>query len=118
MKTSKHCLERQDWDLRLQVADCAPVNAQTDTRADRPHLLKQVWLRVINLLVSNTELQVWQAMTDEGHLIWQAYDPVSHELVTRGSEDEMRAWIETRYYNQAETSEMWQQRQYQLSLLR
>jgi hypothetical protein len=117
MKTSKPYLERQDWDLRLQVADCALVN-QADTRADRPHLLKQLWRRVINLLVSNTELQVWQTTTEDGHLIWQAYDPVSHELVIRGSEDDMRAWIETRYYNQAETSEMWQQRQYQLSLLR
>jgi hypothetical protein len=53
-----------------------------------------------------------------GQLYWQAHDPVSGEFVACGSEDEMRAWIETRYYNHTDAAETFDQQQYQLWALR
>lgn len=38
--------------------------------------------------------QRWQ----HGCLVWQVYDPVSHRTQRFHSEDELRVWLEGRYY--------------------
>jgi hypothetical protein len=119
MKTSKPYLERHEWDLRLQVADCAQTNYQTPAATiDRSNWIHRLWQRFVEAFSGKTELQVWQRTRADGQLYWQAYDPVSGEFVIRGSEDEMRDWIETRYYTHTDAEETFEQQQYRLWALR
>lgn len=62
-----------------------------------------VFKRVLQLLVpffySSNEPQIWLKTDRYGSTSWYAYDPVSGHSVSRGSEAEMREWLEQRYYN-------------------
>jgi hypothetical protein len=49
-------------------------------------------------LLRGNELQVEQRRDRRGNTWWQAFDPTTNESVSFGSEAEMRAWIEQRYY--------------------
>jgi hypothetical protein len=118
MKTSKHYLERHEWDLRLQLADRAQGSVQAQGKTTHPNWFSQLWQRFMQSLSGKTELRVWQRTGAGGQLYWQAYDPVSGEFVTRGSEDEMREWIETRYYTHTNAEKTFEQQQYRLWALR
>ncbi len=49
-------------------------------------------------LLKSNELQVHQHRDRKGNTWWRAFDPVTDESVSFGSEAEMRSWIEQRYY--------------------
>ena len=53
---------------------------------------------VASWLTYESELQVWQETNPNGEDVWHAYDPVSDRTFCADSENEMRQWIEERYY--------------------
>lgn len=44
------------------------------------------------------EPHVWQSHDRTGTVIWHAYDPLTNRAFACPSEDEMRQWLEERYY--------------------
>ncbi len=59
---------------------------------------KQTKQAVARWLTYESELQVWQELDPNGEDRWHAYDPVSDRTFYTDSENEMRQWIEERYY--------------------
>jgi hypothetical protein len=44
------------------------------------------------------EPRIWQSKDRFGQTWWHAYDPITKRFVCRDSEDEIRIWLEERYY--------------------
>lgn len=59
--------------------------------------LKKIWLLLFTALTDSNELQVWQT-SDSGKTCWNAYDPATGRSLSLASENELRVWIEERYY--------------------
>ncbi|GAB4234849.1 MAG: hypothetical protein Kow00121_62530 [Elainellaceae cyanobacterium] len=57
-----------------------------------------LWTRFINQVTQTPEPHVWQHSDRHGHITWHAYDPMTDRSYSSGSEDEMRQWLEERYY--------------------
>jgi hypothetical protein len=64
----------------------------------RSSILPTVWQNLMNSLLNGFELQVWQTHLRNGNCSWHAYDPMTGHSACFGSEDDMRVWIEQRYY--------------------
>jgi hypothetical protein len=60
--------------------------------------LDSVYQKLILLLTSSPELQVWSTRNRNGDVSWHAYDPITRRSACFGSEDDMRVWIEKRLY--------------------
>jgi hypothetical protein len=77
-----------------------PVDWQNQqTKASIFRAIKRGFQLFIQHFTSGNELRVWTTIDHSGKITWHAYDPVSDRRVLRHSEDEMRTWIEQRYYN-------------------
>lgn len=62
------------------------------------NLLHSFWQNTVKILLSdNQELQVIQKVDRQGHIYWQAYDPVSGKSYSSGSEVDVCMWIEQLY---------------------
>lgn len=59
--------------------------------------LGSVWQKLILLLISSPELQVWSTCNGNGEISWHAYDPMTKRSACFDSEDDMRAWVEQRF---------------------
>jgi hypothetical protein len=57
-----------------------------------------LWNRLLNLLVSRSEPTITRKFDRQGNLYFQVYDPVTHKSLSMDSEQELRAWIDQRYY--------------------
>jgi hypothetical protein len=53
---------------------------------------------VVKVITTTPELQVWQTHDRKGHISWHAYEPKTGRSACFGSEEEIRVWIEMRYY--------------------
>ncbi len=51
-----------------------------------------------NTLQVNRDLKVWKQMDPKGQVWWYAYDYHTDRFICAASEDELRIWIEQRYY--------------------
>ncbi|MBD2434447.1 hypothetical protein H6G66_25910 [Fischerella sp. FACHB-380] len=83
------CLQRNDTELELGVG----YNSSSFFLKS----LRKIWQTIVNYLVANQELKVWQKMDRHGNIYWQAYDPVTGKSFMSGSESDIRAWIEQIY---------------------
>ncbi|MEM8602625.1 MAG: hypothetical protein AAGF24_02155 [Cyanobacteria bacterium P01_H01_bin.121] len=61
------------------------------------NVLSHVKADVVGLLQHPSELRVWSTVDPFGRKLWNAYDPVTRQSITRLSENKMRVWIESRY---------------------
>lgn len=61
--------------------------------------LKSGLEHLIEFLKLSDEPRIWETTDRYGHTVWRVYDPVSDRAATLESEDEIRAWLERRYYN-------------------
>lgn len=58
-----------------------------------------IWQSLVKWIASGSELQVWQESDRHGRTFcWHAYDPETRNHACFGSEEEIRMWIEQRYY--------------------
>lgn len=60
--------------------------------------LNIVWQPIVYALTRRAEVRVWAVKTRQGQVFWKAYDPVSGRTFSFTSEDEVRLWIDQRYY--------------------
>lgn len=49
-------------------------------------------------IASSNEIKVWHKTDRQGNAYWCAYDPKTGQTASFGSEIEVMAWIEGRYY--------------------
>jgi hypothetical protein len=61
-------------------------------------LLREIWQNFLNQLMTDPdELQVQEKIDRYGNKYWQAYDPLSGNSFSSGSEIEVSMWIEQLY---------------------
>jgi len=60
--------------------------------------LKQFGERLVQLVLGSHEVQVWQGRDRHGNMYWRVYDPVTKASDSFSSVNEVRIWLEQRYY--------------------
>lgn len=60
--------------------------------------LQTIFQNLVTAIASKNEVQVWQKSDRSGNTQWHAYDPTTGRSICVASEQEMRYWIEERYY--------------------
>lgn len=58
--------------------------------------LSLIWDMVLSLL--SNESRIWQRRDRFGKLYWRIYDPSSDRSITFTSEQEIRKWLDQRFY--------------------
>lgn len=61
--------------------------------------LEKIWQFLVRHLRELPELRVWHTCDDEGNIWWNAYDPTTNRSIYSITEEQMRVWIEQRYYS-------------------
>jgi len=61
-------------------------------------LLNKIFKSFLAIAIDHNQLQVWQTLDRCGNTWWYACDPVTGRSTCVATEDEMRVWIEQRYY--------------------
>lgn len=60
--------------------------------------LEQLWNSVLGMLIRSSEPKIYQKHDHNGNLYFQVYDPIAHQTSTFSSEQEVRVWLDQRYY--------------------
>ncbi|MEN9222486.1 MAG: hypothetical protein Q6M04_08620 [Thermostichus sp. BF3_bins_97] len=103
MKNTQYKIS-QGW-IPLHEMEVTAAESQTAAAPFRATLqsfwsgLKRTWRVIANFWVGSDEVQVWQSRDPSGHVLWHAYDPKTNTSAAIFSEDELRCWIEERYYH-------------------
>ena len=58
----------------------------------------QITRELCKFLVAGNELEIWQSRDRHGNLLWNVHDPRSGRSAQLDSEQEVRIWLEERYY--------------------
>jgi hypothetical protein len=58
---------------------------------------RQLCRTVLDFLAASDDPHVWRSHDRNGET-WNAYDPVTGKQILRASEEELRMWLESRYY--------------------
>jgi len=84
--------------LEYQKLELIPSSqAVPSLQKSSPSILAQIRQSIIRYCTTAPELRVWQSRTLMNRTVWNAYDPVTGDSISVGSEAEMRLWIEQRY---------------------
>ena len=62
-------------------------------------ILRKIVQRLIETFIGSNDLQIGQTYDRFGNKWWHVYDPVTGRHASVDSEEQLRAWIEERYYN-------------------
>jgi len=60
--------------------------------------LRSIWQALLTYCLTSSELSVWTKTNRAGQLVWKAYDPTTQTQVEFVSEQDLRIWLEERYY--------------------
>jgi len=60
--------------------------------------LSQLGKQLIQSIAGNHEVQVWQMSDRAGTSYWRVYDPSTRTSTSFSSANEVRIWLEQRYY--------------------
>lgn len=60
--------------------------------------LEQLWNSVLEILTKSPEPKVYQKHDRNGKLYFQVYDPIARQSSTFNTEQEVRIWLDQRYY--------------------
>ena len=60
--------------------------------------LKQLWNSILDALTRSSEPKIYQKRGYNGNLYFEVYDPIAHQTSTFNSEQEVRIWLDQRYY--------------------
>jgi hypothetical protein len=66
----------------------------------------QFWQHLVTSIVQGQEPRIWQHTDRTGQVWWHGYDPNTGRSICVDSEEEMRIWLEERYYPKDSKSEM------------
>jgi hypothetical protein len=86
-----------EW-LDYQKLELSPLSQSTSSAQNSLlSRLAQIWRSIIRYGTAAPELRVWQSRALLNRTVWYAYDPMTGDSISVGSEAEMRLWIEQRY---------------------
>ncbi len=74
------------------------ANSSVKSSAKRLHL-HWLWNSLLNVLTKNAEPRIYQKYDRQGKLYFRVYDPISGMSSTLNTEQEVRAWLDQRYYS-------------------
>jgi hypothetical protein len=57
---------------------------------------------ILRFLVGSSEPKIWQTQRRDQTLIWHVYDPQTQRSEEFFSEEELRIWLEQRYYSRSQ----------------
>jgi hypothetical protein len=83
------------------ITPCFELQASELSRTRVANLgkhLGRVKQAIATWIVQTSEPKVSERRDRKGRLYYQVYDPVSNSSAAFGSESEIRAWLEQRYY--------------------
>lgn len=60
--------------------------------------LEQLWNSILDSLTRSQEPRIYQKYGRSGNLYFEVYDPIAHQTSTFNSEQEVRIWLDQRYY--------------------
>jgi|GEM_PF-841173 hypothetical protein len=100
MRTQKQWLEyKQLEQIPFTIAEIRQLEKERSGHASwLGYWLGQLWRPIAKLLESTTEPHVWKTYDQKGNPIWHAHDPVTGQESEWISEDDLRVWLEERYY--------------------
>ncbi|MFE4107206.1 hypothetical protein [Almyronema epifaneia] len=85
-------------DLNRQQLEKTLKRSQTEFAKNAiAQLFSRLGSTLLNLLIESDQPRV-RVREANGETVWQAYDPVSRHQAAFNSEEELRAWLEQRYY--------------------
>lgn len=58
----------------------------------------QITQTLFKSLAGGNEIEIWQSRDRHGNLLWNVHDPRSGRSAQLDSEQEVRIWLEERYY--------------------
>ncbi len=61
-------------------------------------LFNKIWQYILIAQAEAQQPKIWQRRDRLGQIWWYGYDPVTDRSICRDSEDEIRIWLEERYY--------------------
>jgi hypothetical protein len=73
----------------------APIEQTAQTHSKKATL----WQRWIQALVGNQEPQIFHRRDRQGYSYLEVYDPTSGKTHSFNTTQEVRVWLEQRYYN-------------------
>ncbi|MBD1852685.1 hypothetical protein [Leptolyngbya sp. FACHB-711] len=100
MRTQKQWLEyKQLEQIPLTIAELQQVSQDNSGHTHRlSDWLRQIWRPISRMLESTTEPHIWKTYDQMGNPIWHAHDPITGQESEWISEDDLRVWLEERYY--------------------
>ena len=60
--------------------------------------LNDLWQAVIGFLETSSELYITQIQNKTGQTQWKAFAPITRQFTQFDSEEDVRVWVEERYY--------------------
>ena len=61
-------------------------------------LVEKICQRIFNEIQTASELQITQVLDKSGNLAWRVYDPITYNTFIFNDEEEVKIWLEERYY--------------------
>lgn len=95
--TRDHNLHRQRQRLEALVHPPAQGSSNLAQTLKQLGALKQLGDRAMRFFTGQTEPRIWQRHR-QGQSLWYAHDPVTNRTRQFSSEQEVRLWLEKRYY--------------------
>ncbi|MEA5499529.1 hypothetical protein [Limnoraphis robusta] len=65
-------------------------------------ILVRLTQAILRFLVGSSEPKIWQTQRRDQTLIWHVYDPQTQRSKEFFSEEELRIWLEQRYYSRSQ----------------
>lgn len=91
---------KQKLPLDLQGAPDCSTKPSTESFGAGRSGFHQRWQQFWHALVDVQALQVWRRCDRTGKGYWQAYDPVTRQSTSSGSEADIRIWLDQHHYPQ------------------
>jgi hypothetical protein len=89
------------WQMKLE--DLLPslrfASSEQVTPIAQPGQKKGLWQRWIDALTGNREPQIFHRRDGQGHSYLEVYDPTTSKTHRFETTQEVRIWLERRYYN-------------------
>jgi hypothetical protein len=98
MKT--HAKRRLYQKLEL-IPDAMWESMMAEAKQQRSHSrfwLRRIWDFVVDCYIPTTEPRIWEKRDRHGITWWEVYDPMTGQSRCCSSKQEVRAWLEQRYY--------------------
>ncbi|WP_088891064.1 hypothetical protein [Leptolyngbya ohadii] len=102
MRTQKQWLEYKKLEqIPLTIAEHKALEGRSTPTKRLSQLLETVWQPIAKLFEASSEPHIWKTYDDNGNPIWHAYDPITGKDSEWICEEDVRVWLEQRYYQPA-----------------